>query len=754
MTLSTAFFTNHHAQGLQTVSEDIADQPSPQPTIHRRPRLHDDTDSVSLEPSSSQASSRYSGTTALRQIEEDAADVDPDPIIEKLPHVLEEATLLLQDFEELIDTSEDPQRRRSYYRNSQRNSPSKDPFPRDNNSYIDRHVVLRSLFGASFIKVPDEARPDELIFKANLAIFAPDILLADQESSEIWERFQSLDLEFPNLFMSSLQDRKSRSLSIEPGSSRLRAETFVLALDIRTQYAIMLLKKHPNEPPSNVGDLLSQIFLTTSAQRHDQGRASIRGWQISGLNELSDAFRSEIMDRMQQISLCSLGEAGDNAAIDIEKLKAKYPWQEFVLDAGQWVRSRLLEIDEHISKVGGESKILKRIIAQRKNMIAQSGGANGDMQPGTMQRMANASTQPLPNHPKIKPDAIFASTSALGHGSRPSGPKKYTGITAAFSGEVSKRKSFDTTQAKQALASKANVSQMQALSEELSAPEIFEDDEGGQREDNFKKRNSGSSERRPGQSALEKAMRFHQSQVNPGKENVAQAQSSNSQSKQKRKRLAFIDPRSDAVTVGSDDRPQAVPRASTASSNAGKKRLDTEEEEEEDDIEPTQDQGFQIDNRVPDRSRRHAHPSTAPGHSSESPPSKKRRPNQRSKAQQAEKEDDNEWHPPPVDEDEQLRDEDDEEQLSGPSAQQIPATSSYQATAQLKREINAGKPRPVQTRRPWSRDAEERLIELVGELGPSYTEIKREDNATTKLFEGRDQVALKDKCRNMRFNYQ
>ncbi|KAL9078266.1 MAG: hypothetical protein Q9157_002812 [Trypethelium eluteriae] len=719
-----------------------------------------DSQQAASRPSSINTESRRGkrNGAASSQLEEDAADFDPNPIIEKLPHMLEEASLLLENLEETIDTSVVYQHRGSYHRNSQRNSLSLDPFPRDNNSYIDRNVVLQSLFGDSFSELPHEARPDELLFKANLAVFASDVLLTDPESSEIWERFQSLDLEFPNLFMSSFQDRKTRSSSIEPGSSSLRAETFALALDIRTQFTIMLLKKHQNEPPFDVDDILTQNFLNVSAQGHDQGRKSIRGWQIGGLrdstNELPDGFRSKIRERIQQVGFHLSGEAGDNAVVDIENLETKYPWRDFVLSAGQWVRHRHLEIDEHVAEFGGESNILKCIIAQRKNMITQSRGPNADTRPGTVQRVANASRQPLLNHPKTRSDTRIAGTGALGSGSRPSGSKKFTGITAAFSGEVSKRKSLETTQAKQALASRAKAPQEPDLPEQPSVPEIFEDDEGGQREGNSDERELSASARRPGRTTLEKAMRFHQSQMNPGKENTVQAQNSNPGPRQKRKRLTFIDPQSDAVTVGSDDPPQAVPQASTMSRSAGKRRQDTQEEEEEDDIEPTQDQGFQTDNRVPDRNRRHPHPLTASDHSHESPPSKKQRPNQRNTARQAAEEEDNEWHPPPDDEDERLVDQDDEAQLSGARAQQTPAPSSYQATAQLKREINAGKERPVQTRRPWSSDAEERLIELVGELGPSYAQIQREDQATTNLFHGRDQVALKDKCRNMRFNYQ
>ena len=61
--------------------------------------------------------------------------------------------------------------------------------------------------------------------------------------------------------------------------------------------------------------------------------------------------------------------------------------------------------------------------------------------------------------------------------------------------------------------------------------------------------------------------------------------------------------------------------------------------------------------------------------------------------------------------------------------------------------------KPIQKRQPWLRVEEQRLIELIEEYGTSYSFLKDIDYSTGGILADRSQVALKDKARNMKFDY-
>ncbi|KAL8665161.1 MAG: hypothetical protein Q9168_007756 [Polycauliona sp. 1 TL-2023] len=58
-----------------------------------------------------------------------------------------------------------------------------------------------------------------------------------------------------------------------------------------------------------------------------------------------------------------------------------------------------------------------------------------------------------------------------------------------------------------------------------------------------------------------------------------------------------------------------------------------------------------------------------------------------------------------------------------------------------------------QTRKPWSAEETEKLWELVSEYGTSWALLKDLDDEQDKVLKNRDQVAIRDKARNMKFDY-
>ena len=65
--------------------------------------------------------------------------------------------------------------------------------------------------------------------------------------------------------------------------------------------------------------------------------------------------------------------------------------------------------------------------------------------------------------------------------------------------------------------------------------------------------------------------------------------------------------------------------------------------------------------------------------------------------------------------------------------------------------IVALQPRKTQSRKPWTDEETETLIQLIEDEGISWSRLKDKDKK--KILKHRDQVALKDKARNIKFDF-
>ena len=74
--------------------------------------------------------------------------------------------------------------------------------------------------------------------------------------------------------------------------------------------------------------------------------------------------------------------------------------------------------------------------------------------------------------------------------------------------------------------------------------------------------------------------------------------------------------------------------------------------------------------------------------------------------------------------------------------------ATINATAKAR---NAAVPRPTQVRTPWSMLETDKLLDLIQDFGPKWARLKNED--TDDVLLNRDQVALKDKARNMKLDF-
>ena len=413
-------------KGLSTVVEGSANQSGPksdaaQPAkLNSTPKSTRRNDSVPVSP---QATSRYSGTTALSQVTDDANGLDPDFVIVSLDVLWDGATRVLG---KTIARPESPaeEQLKIIQMLSRPNAASskalsrtlqhlrsilEESFHSDNNSYINPRAVLQSLFEDGLGSVPLTSRPDDMLFKANLAVLAADTLLADKDSSKTSEKFQSLDLEFPKLFISTFQSPKSGSLTTEPGSSVLMGDTFALALEIRTQYAIMLLKNQQYQASFDPDDILAQLFLLQSddsnlGSSESLQQANFRGWQIEGLRDndelLPDCFQSTVIERIHEIRRYCPLISEDTA--DFDGLEKRFPWQDFALMAATWINRRCEEIDDRVIQLGGGSRIVEQISAHRAQTITTTNNTiDSNIRSQEERRSVNATTAPTStNAPK------------------------------------------------------------------------------------------------------------------------------------------------------------------------------------------------------------------------------------------------------------------------------------------------------------------------------------------------------------------
>lgn len=79
----------------------------------------------------------------------------------------------------------------------------------------------------------------------------------------------------------------------------------------------------------------------------------------------------------------------------------------------------------------------------------------------------------------------------------------------------------------------------------------------------------------------------------------------------------------------------------------------------------------------------------------------------------------------------------------------------YQQVNSYAKERTAMRPKKVQVRTPWSAEETERLIDLIGLHGLSWSRLKKMDehHVGGQLFRLRDQIGLKDKARNLKLDY-
>ncbi|USP73963.1 uncharacterized protein yc1106_01237 [Curvularia clavata] len=237
-------------------------------------------------------------------------------------------------------------------------------FKSEEHSYIHIRALHRALFGANEQIAATQTGLDLILYLANLLVFAKQMIHSDRDDKIMWDVLRQLDNTFPVQFMRSLQPDGRPFVT---GESGLFKETFELALELRTQLAILVLQKSADSIGSDPDDILDEIFLRSESSQAVDG-SPIRGWNTTALGGDESPLPQELEDhvaarfnKVREFFLTDEDSVQRGETVDLENLRAYFPWEPTILRLLAWVRLRRGELLAAIDELGGAAVIARNI---------------------------------------------------------------------------------------------------------------------------------------------------------------------------------------------------------------------------------------------------------------------------------------------------------------------------------------------------------------------------------------------------------
>ena len=237
-----------------------------------------------------------------------------------------------------------------------------------NGPLIDIRRILRALVGLRDLSSMSvtQWRPDPLLQKANLTLLILNVLNhpATAEVEVFWEE---LNQSFPQNFLEDQGDLEASTLQ----------QTLQLALEIRTQYAIMLIGRHVGQQTFDIDVILRQVFNEPSS--------SIRGWAFENMHteDLPKFFQKAVLQRqlrMRQIYQQAIENNSDDAEV-LTSLSTAFPWARFSFEIVSWASDRLRYVQNRITVRGGVEAIVGSLSAEvqhRREILPSQHENDGD----------------------------------------------------------------------------------------------------------------------------------------------------------------------------------------------------------------------------------------------------------------------------------------------------------------------------------------------------------------------------------------
>lgn len=231
-------------------------------------------------------------------------------------------------------------------------------------NYIHVRAIHRALFRSNGEAVAARSGLDLILYLANLVVFTKQMIHSDRGEKFIWDALRQLDNTFPSHFMHSLVHEEQ---SPSAGQSKLVDETYDLALDLRTQLAILVLKRSYDNTKANSDDIIEEVFFRSDFSQ-EEGGPPLRGWDVSVVDGEEAALPPHVHDliikRIHQIQ--EYFYVGDEALEEsnnalLEDLENDFPWVATVMRILHWARLRHKELQAVMHNVGGAVAILHNV---------------------------------------------------------------------------------------------------------------------------------------------------------------------------------------------------------------------------------------------------------------------------------------------------------------------------------------------------------------------------------------------------------
>ncbi|KAI9819253.1 MAG: hypothetical protein M1827_007409 [Pycnora praestabilis] len=667
--------------------------------------------------------------------------------------------------------------------------------------YISLSIILRALLGVRLLKDIGHGpwRPDPIIQKANLTILVTKTITSQRESQDTFPVLQQLDGVFPTPFLSTF----STQLGTTFGGSALLDETFNLALSIRTQLLIAMLYAHQDEANYDPDKILTHVFFELPERRDTQlsiyedtlHNGRLKGWDVAGLGAgdtpLSNQFTNLILQRIQLIRQAFPEESqamsiGDFA--DLEQLERMFSWLAFTQGVVSWAALRFEEIDQQLNAQGGLETMQANLEIEMRGRVAERTrgiGRDGevveeeeeeeeelpDLKRVTVSEQVLSTPGVLDGEARLLPAAVIGSSAAVSsflspsaiarlrerEAARPTAPSNLhlqanvndAEEAAIHSIDSSSSKADPSTQPQTSRLSRSPAEVRSAASAKIIAEVALGDDEDLSQwrsqdvEDEDGPLNDLNNIPIASQNTQALIQTLKDKERENDKENIRQRVAGAAIEGVEAKKRFFIERQANAERVDFDDESQASHQPEAAERRNKRSRAAIEESGSvnEEDVFQQDDRKVDVASRriqAPVAQRRSAVPPSQPASSP-----KRVRVMQPSPQLGGDEEDNTQDAV-----DRQVNDAINAQNLA--SSQRGTPINTQDVNDLAKRVVAARSKQKVQTRHPWSEEATNRFVEVIEEFGTSWSKIAK---LGEPLFEGRDQVGLKDKARNLKVDF-
>jgi hypothetical protein len=229
----------------------------------------------------------------------------------------------------------------------------------ERSAYINVQGVMKSIFTQSLPSRDSSSwRVVEILQAANLAWLARWTFSAERDNSGTWDQLRKLDSRFPLDFLSSIRQLSpgGAAAPLMIGSSSLLEETFHVALEIRTQVAVLAIAQQYQEEDFDSEEVLRVVFYSTTPS----GIETLNVWDVDGLGggnqELPLEFDQAIQQRISSIRQGFVQDShalSSGASTELHVLQTLFPWSNFAVRTLEWIRRRNAELTSSIKERGG-----------------------------------------------------------------------------------------------------------------------------------------------------------------------------------------------------------------------------------------------------------------------------------------------------------------------------------------------------------------------------------------------------------------